>query len=99
MSKWLSLPNLITLVRLILVPFIVQAILSGQHSRALSIFAVAAATDLVDGALARHFGWGTEVGVFLDPIADKVLLSGLYLTLALAGDIPWWFVGVIFGRD
>jgi cardiolipin synthase len=99
MRKWLSPPNLVTLIRLVLTPFLLAAILRRQHFRALVIFAAAAATDAVDGALARGFGWSTPVGAYLDPIADKVLLSGVYLALALTGDIPIWLVGVIFGRD
>ena len=99
MRKWLSPPNLVTLIRLLLVPFLLMSILRGQHFRALALFAVAAVTDVVDGALARRFAWGTDVGTYLDPIADKALLSGLYLTLAYTRAVPWWFVGVIFGRD
>src|SRR5579883_2909018 len=67
--------------------------------RALALFAAAAVTDALDGALARRFGWTSTAGAYLDPIADKALLSGLYLTLAVTGDIPWWLVGLIFGRD
>ncbi len=99
MHKWLSPPNLVTLVRLVLVPFLLEAVTTGQHVRALAIFCVAAATDGIDGALARRFSWGTVVGAYLDPIADKLLLSGLYVTLALTGRIPVWFVALILGRD
>lgn len=99
MQRWLSPPNLVTLLRLALVPLILRAIVNGQHAWALGIFALAAFTDLLDGGLARQFQWSTSLGAYLDPIADKTLLSGLYLTLAFTGDIPWWFVGVIFGRD
>jgi len=99
MRTWLTLPNLVTLARLLLAPVIVIAILSGRAFAALCIFAVAAATDVIDGYLARHFAAATAAGAFLDPIADKLLLSGVYLALALAGSVPWWLVGVIFGRD
>lgn len=99
MRTWLTLPNLFTLSRLLLAPVIVYAILNGQALAALAIFAAAAATDVVDGYLARHFGAATAAGAFLDPIADKLLLTGVYLALALAGSAPWWLVGAIFGRD
>jgi cardiolipin synthase (CMP-forming) len=98
-ANWLTLPNLFTLARLVLAPVVVWAILNRRAFAALSIFAVAAATDLIDGYLARHFGGATAAGAFLDPIADKLLLTGIYLALALAGSVPWWLVGVIFGRD
>src|SRR5580658_2511675 len=99
MRTWLTLPNLFTLARLVLAPVVVWAILHHRAFAALSIFAVAAATDVVDGYLARNFGAATAAGAFLDPIADKLLLTGVYLALALAGSVPWWLVGVIFGRD
>lgn len=99
MRTWLTLPNLFTLARLLLAPVIVAAILQRRAFAALCIFAAAAATDVIDGYLARHFGAATATGAFLDPIADKLLLTGVYLALALAGSAPWWLVGVIFGRD
>jgi cardiolipin synthase (CMP-forming) len=99
MRTWLTLPNLFTLVRLLLAPVIVGAIWNRHAFAALAIFAVAAATDVIDGYLARHFGASTASGAFLDPIADKLLLTGVYLALALAGSVPWWLVAVILGRD
>src|SRR5712664_1604183 len=92
-----SIPNLLTIARLLLAPFIFAAIVNGRH--ALALFACASLTDGLDGLLARRFGQITPVGAYLDPIADKVLLSGVYLSLALAGSVPWWLVMVIFGRD
>ncbi|MGA3077923.1 MAG: CDP-alcohol phosphatidyltransferase family protein [Bryobacteraceae bacterium] len=99
MRTWLTLPNLFTLARLLLAPVIVSAIVHRRALAALSLFAVAAATDVIDGYLARHFGTATAAGAFLDPIADKLLLTGVYLALALAGSVPWWLVSVIFARD
>jgi cardiolipin synthase len=99
MPAWINLPNLFTLLRLALVPFVIQAILDGRHFRALALFALAAVTDVLDGAAARRFALSTQAGAYLDPIADKCLLSGVYLALAAAGSIPWWLVAVIFGRD
>jgi cardiolipin synthase len=94
-----GIPNLLTMARLLLAPFIFAAVVNGRHALALALFACAALTDGLDGLLARRFGQITPVGAYLDPIADKVLLSGVYLSLALAGSVPWWLVMVIFGRD
>jgi len=99
MPRWVNVPNLFTLLRLLLVPLIVRDILRGQHDRALALFACAALTDLLDGASARRFGLVTQVGAYLDPIADKCMLSGAFLALAGGGFVPVWFVLVIFGRD
>jgi len=99
MPRWITVPNALTLLRLILVPFIIRAVLAGRHTLALVLFAAAAVTDILDGAAARHFGQNTASGAYLDPIADKCLLSGVYLGLAAAGMVPWWFVAIILGRD
>src|SRR5580658_8133768 len=99
MPSWANLPNLITLFRLVLIPFIVQAILAGRHEFALAIFAVAAATDVLDGAAARHLGLTTQAGAYLDPIADKCLLSGVFVALAAARIVPWWLAAIVIGRD
>jgi cardiolipin synthase len=94
-----NIPNLLTIARFVLAPFIFRAILAGQHKEALVLFACAALTDGLDGMLARRFRQTTSAGAFLDPIADKLLLSGVYLALAIAGSVPWWLVIVIVGRD
>jgi cardiolipin synthase len=99
MPPWINLPNGFTALRLALVPFVIQAILQGRHVLALELFAAAAATDVMDGAAARRWGTATRAGAYLDPIADKCLLSGVFVALAAAGAAPWWLVGVIFGRD
>ena len=99
MRDWFSLPNFFTFIRVLLTPVIVAAILKHRAFDALAVFAVAAATDSIDGYLARHFGAVTPSGAFLDPIADKLLMAGVYLALAAVGSVPWWLVAVIFGRD
>jgi cardiolipin synthase len=99
MRNFASIPNLLTIARLLLAPFIFTAIVNGRHICALALFACAALTDGLDGMLARRFGQITAAGAYLDPIADKVLLSGVYLSLAVAHSVPWWLVIVIFGRD
>src|SRR5689334_18876421 len=99
MPRWLNIANALTLLRLLLVPLIVRDVLDGRHVQALQIFAVAAITDLLDGYLARRLGLATPVGAYLDPIADKCLLSGIFLALAAASLVPRWLVVIIFGRD
>ena len=99
MPRWLTLANLLTFSRLAMTPFIIQAILNGQHTRTLVLFFIAAWTDAIDGWLARATGTSTPSGAYLDPIADKCLMSGVFLAMGAAGVVPWWFVAVVFGRD
>lgn len=94
-----SLPNLITVARLALIPFIVRAI-TGQDCRlALTMIAIAGASDGLDGFLARRFQWQTRTGAYLDPLADKLMLTAVYVSLAVAGLAPIWLVALIVGRD
>ena len=99
MPKWLNLPNFFTLVRVVLTPFVIREILEGRHLLALELFAIAAFTDILDGAAARRLGVVTPGGAYFDPIADKCLLSGVFLALAAARIVPRWLVGIIFARD
>ena len=99
MPRWLNAANLLTFLRFGLVPFVIRAILDGHHTLALALFAVAALTDVLDGAVARRFRLATPAGAWLDPVADKCLMSGVFLALAGAGTVPWWLVGIVFGRD
>ena len=96
---WVNLPNFLTLLRLLLVPVVVFYIRDGRYLLAGWLFGAAAFTDILDGAAARWMGVSTPVGAYLDPIADKCLLSGVYLALAWAHLAPWWLVAIIFGRD
>ena len=99
MPRWFNLANFFTLFRLILVPYVVGAILDGRHSRALELFFVAAVTDGIDGVLARTYGMATQVGAYLDPIADKCLLSGIFLALGRHRHGALVVRGAGFGRD
>jgi cardiolipin synthase len=99
MPAWVNLPNLLTLLRLLLVPVVVQLIVGGRYWAAAWVFGGAAFTDVLDGAAARWLRVPTQVGAYLDPVADKCLLSGVYLALAWAGIVPRWLVVIIFGRD
>jgi cardiolipin synthase (CMP-forming) len=94
-----NLPNLFTLARLVLAPFIASDILRGHYSRAIVLLFAAGFTDVIDGFLARRLKASTPAGAYFDPIADKILLSVIYVSLGLAAAMPWWMVGVVFGRD
>jgi cardiolipin synthase len=95
----LSIPNLITLARIILVPVVVWAIASGQLRLAFLLFLAAATSDAVDGFLAKRFGMKTELGAYLDPLADKVLIVSIYVTLGITNVIPLWIVLLVVSRD
>jgi cardiolipin synthase (CMP-forming) len=94
-----NLPNLFTLSRLVLAPFVASDILHGRDGRAIILLFAAGFTDVIDGFLARRLEISTRVGAYLDPIADKILLGVIYVCLGLAGAMPWWMVAVVFGRD
>ena len=99
MARWVNLPNLLTVCRLVLTPFVIYGITTGRHLLALELFSIAAFTDWLDGLAARRFHTTTRGGAYLDPIADKCLMSGVFLALALSGIVPWWLVILIFARD
>lgn len=99
MPAWVNLANLFTLSRLALAPFVVGDIVGGRHVRALILFFAAALTDIIDGALARGPSGTSRFGAYLDPIADKCLMSAVFLALGAAEIVPWWFVLVVLGRD
>ena len=94
-----NLPNLFTLARLVLAPFVAADILHNHYGRAIILLFAAGFTDIIDGFLARRLQISTSVGAYFDPIADKVLLSVIYISFGLAGAMPWWMVAVVFGRD
>lgn len=92
-------PNLISLARLLSVPVMVYVILQGYYAAAFWIFLAAGVSDAVDGLIAKHYGVTSQVGSFLDPLADKALLIGVFLTLGSLGEIALWLVILIAFRD
>ncbi|PYY08311.1 MAG: CDP-alcohol phosphatidyltransferase [Acidobacteria bacterium] len=94
-----SFPNLITLLRLSFIPFIVSSILEGRYEVALTLFVLAGISDALDGVLARSLGQRTKLGEYLDPIADKLLISTLFLVLSSTHRIPWRITVIVFSRD
>jgi cardiolipin synthase len=95
----LSIPNIITLLRILLVPVVVWTIASGRMDFAFMLFAAAAVSDGIDGFLAKRFGMKTDLGAYLDPLADKVLIVSIYATLGITGVIPLWIVILVVSRD
>lgn len=94
-----NLPNLLTVLRLVLVPVVGRAILVSEFRQAALLIFIAGATDALDGFLARRFHWSSDLGAYLDPLADKALLVTSYVALGLAGAIPVWLVWLVLGRD
>ena len=99
MASFLNVPNLLTCLRIALTPFIVSAVLGGHCGRALHLSMIAGATDALDGYVARRFGVATRAGAYLDPIADKLLLTLLYIAIGMASLAPVWLVMLIVLRD
>jgi cardiolipin synthase len=94
-----TIPNLFTMVRIVMTPFVIYAFSHGHFLLGGWLFGGAAFTDLLDGAIARRFGGISKVGLYLDPIADKILLSSTFIGLAAGGAVPVWVVVLIFARD
>lgn len=95
----MNLPNFITLARLLSVPLVVWLILDNRFTAAFWIFVAAGVSDAVDGFIAKRFDSRTRLGALLDPIADKSLLVGVYVTLGSAGHLPAWLVILVVFRD
>ena len=97
---WLKhLPNALTGLRIAMAPYLFFLMWERDFETALWWFALAAITDALDGMAARRFNVTSRIGALLDPIADKILLSGSFAVLALAGAIPGWLAGLVLGRD
>lgn len=99
MLKREDIPNLISILRIFISVPVVWMLLEQRFGMALVLFAVAGVSDGLDGYLAKHYGWQSQLGGLLDPLADKVLLVSSYLTLALIGVIPVWLVMLVILRD
>lgn len=94
-----QLPNVICVARIALVVPIARTLLTGEFVTTLWLFGLAAFSDGLDGFLAKRFGWTTELGKLLDPLADKLLLVTVFITLAIAGHTPAWLAVVVVTRD
>jgi len=98
-SQLLTAPNQITLLRLIFIPFVIITVLDGNWPWALGLLIAAGLSDALDGLLARTLHQQTLLGQYLDPIADKLLLSSLFLVLSFVKKIPWKFTVLVLSRD
>ena len=95
----MNIPNFLSLLRIILVPVVVIFLIQGSYGQALFTFTLAGLTDALDGALARLLSCQTVLGSYLDPIADKLLLTASFVTLAILGIIPSWLTVIVISRD
>lgn len=97
--KTSDIPNLITGLRILLVPPFLSLLLQERYGAALSLFVIAGISDALDGFLAKRFGWTSTLGGILDPIADKLLLMGAVLALGWLNELPVWLVALVILRD
>ncbi len=95
----MNLPNYITLSRIVLIPFFINFMIYGYDREAFIVFVAACITDALDGMIARLTDTKTELGAFLDPIADKLLIISAFVTLVLLGMLPVWLVIIVISRD
>jgi cardiolipin synthase len=98
-SRVLTLPNVLSAVRLLGVPVFLWAILSERDGLALAVLMASGVTDYLDGRIARQYGLVSQVGQLLDPVADRLYIVSTLLGLAWREIIPWWLVGVLFARE
>ena len=98
-SQVLTVPNQLTLLRMVVLPFVLISMIYGQHTASLWLFVAAAVTDAIDGVVARRFNQRTRLGQYLDPIADKLLLSSCFVAQSVTGAIPWWVTILVLLRD
>ena len=99
LSQFRAAPNLLTLLRLFIIPFLVINILNSHWLLAFALFMLAGLSDALDGVVARALSQHTRLGQYLDPIADKLLLSTLFLVLTHVGEIPRYVTVLVFSRD
>lgn len=95
----MNIPNTLTLARIVLVPLVVWLIVTHEMLAAFIVFLIAGFSDAADGFLAKRFDWRTELGAYLDPIADKALLVSIYVTLGFSNHLPAWLVIAVVSRD
>jgi cardiolipin synthase len=99
LNQFRAAPNLLTLMRLFIIPFLVIEILDGQYGIAFALFMLAGLSDALDGLIARWLSQKTTLGLYLDPIADKLLLSTLFVVLTHVGLMPRYVTVLVFSRD
>lgn len=95
----MTIPNLITLGRIVLVPVVFWLLVSGRVRLAFFAFLLAGISDAIDGFLAKRYRWQTELGAYLDPLADKMLIVCVFVALGVLGELPSWIVITVVSRD
>ena len=95
----LTIPNLITLFRIILTPLFIIFLIQGNYRKALVVFVLAGVSDLADGLIARTWQQKSRLGSYLDPLADKILMAASFVTLSIYHQIPSWLTVVVLSRD
>jgi len=98
-SRVLTIPNLLSFLRLLLVPVFFVLIVSGQAFLALLVLVFSSLSDYLDGVIARRFGQITRLGQLLDPAADRLFIFAALIGLTVSQIVPWWFVAIVVGRD
>lgn len=99
MHSNVTIPNLISVARLVLVPICIDALVDGRWDVAFWVFLIAGVSDGIDGWIARRFDQRSELGAHLDPLADKALLVSIFVTLGLVGILPAWLAILVVSRD
>ena len=95
----INIPNILSVIRILLVPLFVISLFRDFYNLALLIFAIAAISDVLDGLLARHLNQRTQLGSYLDPVADKLLLASAFIILAVVKMVPGWLAVIVISRD
>lgn len=94
-----NIPNILTIIRFILIPFIFISVVNNYYLTALIIFTISAITDVLDGFIARKFNYITDIGKLIDPLADKLTQVSLLLSLAILKILPWWIFAIVFIKE
>ena len=94
-----NIPNILTIIRFILIPFIFISVIKHHYLIGLIIFTISAITDVLDGFIARKFNYITDIGKLLDPLADKLTQISLLLALTILNILPWWILTIVFIKE
>ena len=94
-----QIPNIITVIRILSIAPICWLLWQEAYEWALTLLVLAGLSDALDGFLARRYGWLTRLGAMLDPVADKLFVVAVFIVFGLKGDLPWWLIALVMGRD
>lgn len=94
-----NIPNILTIIRFILIPFIFFSVISHHYLTALIIFTLSAITDVLDGYIARKYNYITDIGKLIEPLADKLTQISLLLSLTILNILPWWIFAIVFIKE